>query len=44
MASQTWRCKSSSCTKVMKCKGYKDISSGDENSLTEATASIGPVR
>lgn len=39
----TWRCKSSYCTKVMSCKGYKDISSGSEYNLAQATAEIGPI-
>ena len=41
---QTWRCKASYCTPVASCKGYKDISSGSEDSLTDATANVGPVR
>ena len=28
----------------MSCKGYKDISSGNEYALADATASIGPIR
>jgi cathepsin L len=39
----TWRCKSSSCTPVTSCKGYKDISSGSEADLTSAISSVGPI-
>ena len=28
----------------MSCKGYKDISSGSEYNLAQATAEIGPIR
>ena len=41
---QVWRCKSSYCSVVASCSGYKDISAGSEDSLLDAVASVGPVR
>ena len=41
---QTWRCLASSCDKAGTCSGYKNIRSGSEESLQEATAYIGPIR
>lgn len=38
-----WRCKGSYCSAVTSCSGYKDISSGSEDSLLDAVASVGPV-
>ncbi|XP_003385986.1 PREDICTED: cathepsin L1-like [Amphimedon queenslandica] len=38
-----WACKSSSCSPAASCRGYKNIASGDEESLTNAVSSVGTV-
>ena len=40
---QMMTCKSYQCSPVLRCSGYVDISSGNENSLYKAVTSVGPV-